>query len=509
VLQSELFAVAALPPAPAAIGLLPLRVAPQNGEALASWILRLSVALRLSPLALGRMAFGIDADVDVEWWRRPSTETLARIAKRTGISTDALAAMTFAGSASARDDETPQRFCGRHSSAPSLPRNRSDRRINICPQCLAEDPRGYLRLLWTNGWAAICPEHRTVLAGRCPSCRCVLRAAGVNARRPIDPAVCRRCGAMLASVAGDGANPATLRLQELLVAGKQSNRTELPGVGMLDWSTTMALVDVLLGMVWIDIPGRYRDRLFARIANDLGLGKHKNIVWASNYGGLVILAWLLDDLPTRLPAIIAILHAPRLDRLLARVPDLSSEIGDRLRVILARADAPSPREPWSWCNWIRTLPETGDDLRERALSERYKLRRRRLFALAAVRDGTPVEAAAKNIGVTRQTLCRWLQEGEANGLEAALERPRRGSQLSGAQAEALGKWIATDRARQRRRVVINEALTQFGIALSPDQASRLLRVHRTKPGRRHRPWKPKSRRTTQVAGSTHDPAPGL
>lgn len=507
-LQSDLFAVAALPPAPAAIGLLPLRVAPQNGEALASWILRLSVALRLSPLALGRMAFGIDADIDVEWWRRPSTETLARIAKRTGTSMDALAAMTFAGSANARDDETPQRFCGRHSSAPSLPRNRSDRRMNICPQCLAEDRRGYLRLLWINGWVGICPEHRTVLAGRCPSCRCMLRASGLNARQPVDPAICRRCGATLASAAGDSAHPAALRLQELLVAGKQLNRTELPGVGMLDWSTTMALIDVLLGMVWIDIPGRYRDRLFARIANDLGLSKHNIIVWASNYGGMVILAWLLDDLPTRLPATMAILHAPRLDRLLARMPDLSTEIGDRLRVILAPANAPSPREPWSWRNWIRTLPETGDDLRERALSERYKLRRQRLFALAAVRDGTPVEAAAENIGVTRQTLCRWLQEGAANGLEATLERARRGSQLSGAQAEALGKWIAADRARQRRRAVINAALSQFGIILSPDQASGLLRVHRGRPGRRHRPWKPKPQRATQVAGSTHDPAPG-
>ena len=44
--------------------------------------------------------------------------------------------------------------------------------------------------------------------------------------------------------------------------------------------------------------------------------------------------------------------------------------------------------------------------------------------------------------------------------------------------------------------------------LSPDQASRLLRDHRARPGRRHRPWKPKPQRTAQVAGSTHDPAPG-
>ncbi|WP_429104396.1 helix-turn-helix domain-containing protein [Bradyrhizobium sp. i1.12.3] len=177
-------------------------------------------------------------------------------------------------------------------------------------------------------------------------------------------------------------------------------------------------------------------------------------------------------------------------------------------MILTRANAPSPRGPWSWRSWIIALPETGNELRDRALSERYRLRRQRLFAFAGVRDGTPVEVAAESVGVTRQTLCRWLHHAATHGLEAALERPRRRSQLSGAQAEALGKWIAADRARQRRGAVISAALTQFGIILSPDQASRLLRVHRARPGRRHRPWKPKPQRATQIAGSTHDPAPG-
>jgi hypothetical protein len=304
-------------------GLLPLHVAPQNGEALASWIARLSVDLRLSPLALGRMAFGIDAAVDPEWWRRPSAETLALIAKRTGVSTSELAAMTFTGWASAWDDETPQRLGGKLCSA-SPPRcSAGDRRVNICPLCLAEDRRGYLRLLWMNGWTGVCPEHRVILTGRCPSCRCVVRVAGLNAK--------------LGGAAGDPAYPSTLRLQEVLIAGKQSGRTKLPSAGTLDWPTTMALIDILLGMVSIDIPQKYRDRLFARIANDLDLGEHNNIVWSSNYGGLLIVAWLLDDLATRLSAAIAILHAPRLDRLLARIPALSREMNTRLRGILAPA----------------------------------------------------------------------------------------------------------------------------------------------------------------------------
>jgi len=95
-------------------------------------------------------------------------------------------------------------------------------------------------------------------------------------------------------------------------------------------------------------------------------------VWCSNYGGgLLILAWLLDDLAKRLSAAIAILHAPRLDRLLARVPALSCEMTDRLRVILAPAAARRPKGRRSWRSWIDTLPESGNDLRERALGERY------------------------------------------------------------------------------------------------------------------------------------------
>lgn len=508
-LRSDLFAVTALAPIPAKKARLPLHVTPQTGEALASWIARLSIALRLPPLMLGRRAFGIDAAIDPEWWRRPSAEMLAEISRKTGIDADALAAMTFAGWSRARDDETPERFGGGHwSGSPSHHSCRRDRRLSICLLCLAEERCSYLRLLWMNGWAGVCPEHRVILTGRCPSCRYVLRIAGLNTREPIDLTICRKCGAKLVSAEGVPAHPSALRLQETLIAGKQSNQTKFPGSAALDWPTTMVLIDVLLDMVWIEIPRKHRERLFARIANDLNLGKHNDILWSSNYGGLLILAWLFDDLATRLSAAIAILHAPRLDRLLARVPDLSCEMSNRLRVILTPAIASSPKGRRSWCNWIETLAETGIELRERALHECYTLRRQRLFAFAAIRDGATVEAAAESVGVIARTLYRWLHKGAEHGLEAALERPRRRSQLSGAQAEALGRWIAADRAHQRRGAVITAAMTQFGIGLSPDQASRLLRVHRrAKPGRRHRPWKPKLRKAAEITGPTHDPAP--
>lgn len=508
-LRSDLFAVTALPPIiPAMPGQLPLHVAPQRGEALVSWIARLSTAFELSPLALSRMAFGIDVAADPEWWRRPSAETLAIIAGKTGVGTCELVAMTFAGWAYARDDEAPERFGARRWSASPLLHSRG-RRVDICPLCLAEGRRSYLRLLWMNGWAGVCPDHCVTLTGQCRSCRCVLRIDSLKTRRPVDLTVCPKCGASLAGAEAEPAHPLALQLQGVLIAGKRSGRTVLPGARIVDWPTTMAVADVLLGMVWADIRRRYRDRLFARIASDLGLGDGDKIAWSSNYGGLLILAWLFDDLVAHLPAAIAILRAPRLDRLLARLPELSIEMSKRLRVILAPAIAPPPKGRRSWCNWINNLPESGASLRERAFLERYKVRRQRLFAFAAIRDGVTVEDAAASVGVIARTVYRWLHQGAEQGLEAALERPRRRSQLSGAQAEALGRWIAADRVRRRRQVVIDQAMMQLGIALSPNQASNLLRVHRrAKPGRRHRLWKPKPRRAAEIAGPNHDPAPG-
>jgi transposase len=507
--RSDLFDVTALPPVRAVSGRLPVYVAPQEGEALASWLARLGAVLSLSPLALCRMAFGIDPAADPEWSLRPSGEMLTAIAGRTGVGIPKLAAMTFTGWSKARDDEVPERLSGRYRPISPRRRNRGGGRLKVCPLCLAADRCGYLRLLWMNGWAGVCPQHRVALMGRCPSCGCVLRFGALNAREPINPSLCRKCGGKLSGADGDPAHPSTVQLQQLLFLGKRSGQTMLASAGIVDWTTTMALVDVLLGMVWIDIQQKYRERLFARIAKDLDLGDWGDIVWHSNYGGLLILAWLLGDLPAHLSAAIAILHAPRLDRLLARFTDLSDETSGRLGAILAPATASPLKGRRAWRRWIDNLPESGAELRERALQERYKLRRRRLFAFADVRDGARVAEASKSVGVIARTLYRWLHEGAEHGLEAALERPRRRSQLSGAQAEALGRWIAADRARQRRKAVIAEARARFAVVLSPEQASALLRVHRrTRPGRRRRPWRPRPGRSVKDAGPVHRPLPG-
>ena len=505
--RSDLFAVAVLPPAQARVGALPLHVAPAEDEALASWIISLAATLKLSPLALCRMVFEIDAAADREWWRRPSADTLAVIGSKTGIDIGVLEAMTFAGWSHARDDERPERFDGKNSSVQPAHGSRG-RRIRICPMCLADDARAYLRLFWMTGWAGVCPKHRISLTGRCPSCRCALYVESLKARQTAGLIACRKCVAKLAG-GGAPANEATLRLQQALIVGKRSGRLALPRIGDLDWPTMMALIDVLLGMVWIGTAREYRRRLFKRIADDLDLGEDQtdSIPWRSNYGGLLILAWLLEDLDAHLRAAIATLHTVHRDRLLARLPNLPEEMSERLRTILAPAAASRPQGRRSWREWIDTLPESGTDLRERALGERYRLRRRRLFVLAAIRDGATVESAADSAGMRARTVYRLLDQGARNGLEAALERPRRGNKLTGAQAEALGRWIAGARAHQSRKAVMAQALTMFGVSLNTDEAYAVLRVHRRAGrGRRRRLWKPNPLRCTILAEPTHDSA---
>jgi len=506
--RSDLFAVTVLPPAQARVGALPLHVAPAEDEALASWIISLAATLKLSPLALCRMVFEIDAAADREWWRRPSADTLAVIGSKTGIDIGVLEAMTFTGWSHTRDDERPERFDGRYSSA--LPvRGSRGRRIRICSMCLAQDARAYLRLFWMTGWAGVCPKHRVALNGRCLSCRCALFADSLKARQTANLIACRKCGAKLAG-AGAPAHEATLRLQQALIVGKRSGRLALPRIGDLDWPTMVALIDVLLGMVWIGTAREYRRRLFKRIADDLDLGEDQtdSIPWRTNYGGLLILGWLLEDLDAHLRAAVAILHTGHRERLLAQMPDLSGEMHERLRTFLLPAVASLAQGRRSWRDWIDTLPESGTDLRERALGERYRLRRRRLFVLAAIRDGATVESAADRVGMRARTVYRLLDQGARNGLEAALERPRRGNKLTGAQAEALGRWIAGARVRLSRKAVMAQALTMFGVSLNTDEAYAVLRVHRhAGPGRRRRLWKPKPLRRTIRTEPNHDSAP--
>ena len=516
-LRSDVFEVAPAPAPPGSCAHLPKHVAPIEGEALVSWIAKLSADLDMGPRLLCRDAFGVDARRNPEWWSRPEAEVLERMESWTGVSRLRLIDMTLSDWAATMDDEEVDRFSASRWRRPKASLARP-RRLDICPLCVAEAPRPHLQLIWMLGWTGACPRHGVVLSATCPSCGHMLRLRGLKGAEPVDLLACGRCAARFTGTGGVVAHPAVLDLQAALIAGKRSGTAIVPGVGALDWPTTMALADVLLAMVWARrtkkqrdyLAPRRRDRLFASIGRDLGMtqGEWERVPWTRNYGGLLLLAWLLRDLEVRLPRAMSTLCTPRLEGLLNPFTDLNDITKERLRTILAAATVKPPKGRRAWKPWLRILPESADGLRERAMHERYKHRRQRLRALAELKDGASVEAVATLVGVTPHSVYRWLHRGAAGGLEAVLERATGKPALTGAQAEALAQWIACDRVHQDRRAIAARVQEAFDIQLDLDAASKLLAKHgRAKPGHRRRLWGPKHG-PRRRAGSTHHPAPG-
>src|SRR5687767_8941541 len=70
--------------------------------------------------------------------------------------------------------------------------------------------------------------------------------------------------------------------------------------------------------------------------------------------------------------------------------------------------------------------EEAAELRALARVERDPRRRVRLLALANVREGMSVAAAARATGMGRATLYRWLAREQAGGPAALGDRPRAG-----------------------------------------------------------------------------------
>ena len=94
-----------MPEASPARATLPVHIEPAADEALASWLVQVSWALRQSPLMFSRHGFKVDAAADPEWWPRPSAGVLATITERTEVEPSRLRAMTLLGWSIARDDE--------------------------------------------------------------------------------------------------------------------------------------------------------------------------------------------------------------------------------------------------------------------------------------------------------------------------------------------------------------------------------------------------------------------
>jgi transposase len=461
---------------------LPARVTPLPEEALASWLLRFADPFGVSPEALLLGDGDADLATHPEWWRKPDPLLVAAVARGTGVSGGDVRSLTFADwPDDGRDDALPERF-SRQRFTVERPA-RQTRRIGVCPDCLAEDDIPYVRRTWTLGWLAACPTHGTVLVRACPECGKKLRLPALSSRDHFAPDRCPHCASRLARASTRAAPEPMVRFQQRVLGGRPKGIVDLPEVGVLAWRVAVALFDVLLGTVWIDTKPLGRDRLFTRIARDLGAEPFGEI--ADAYQGLAILAWIFEAWPMRAQAALAILGAVRARRQMQRWPSLDADIHAQVEELLVAAwpdQQHGPERAW-WRAWIDSLPETGDDLRAQAARERLPHRRARLLALADVRDGLPVEVAAEAASVMARTIYIWLRRGAKNGLDAALERPR-WLYLTEPQVMELAAWIAAappDGPRWRSNRVQGEALRRFGTEISIHVADRLLR--------RHGPWR--------------------
>jgi Winged helix-turn helix len=99
--------------------------------------------------------------------------------------------------------------------------------------------------------------------------------------------------------------------------------------------------------------------------------------------------------------------------------------------------------------------EEAAELRALARVERDPRQRVRLLAIANVRDGLPVDEAARATGMGRATLYRWLARERAGGPAALKDRPRAGRRrkLDAAQRAEVRTWILAGPDVERDGVV--------------------------------------------------------
>ncbi len=127
--------------------------------------------------------------------------------------------------------------------------------------------------------------------------------------------------------------------------------------------------------------------------------------------------------------------------------------------------------------------EAAGELRALARVERDPRQRVRLLAIANVRDGMPVDEAARATGMGRATLYRWLARERDGGPTALADRPRAGRRrkLDAAQRAEVRAWVLAGPDVERDGVVARRGHDvramierRFKVKLALSSAYRLL-----------------------------------
>lgn len=182
----------------------PVVVRPQPGELLSSWVHRLAFANGIAPRPFGRV-LGFSAgmwspSLDMNF----QTDAVNILSAHTGISLPKLFTMSLKGSPLKRL-LLPLRDDGRR---------RSSAWLQLCPQCLAEDPQPYFRRQCRLSTRISCPHHRCGLRDRCPSCRS--RIAAFNQVELVPQHFCVTCGYDLRQASKVSVSPSVRSLDQCI-----------------------------------------------------------------------------------------------------------------------------------------------------------------------------------------------------------------------------------------------------------------------------------------------------
>ena len=315
---------------------LPALAEPLAGEALPAWLHQSAASLDLPP---GKLFFDEhDAKrlADLAWWRHPETPFLARLAGRTGVALSVLQSMTFSDWTPYPEiDEVTGRFARQRVQRLSR-QGVPTRRHSICSQCIASDPRPYVRKVWTLGWMAICETHKCMLVSRCSSCHAGYFMPPMRHESGYPPLSehCR-CGALIAEEGALAAHPLALRLQTALCASRMSGAFHWPGMPALSCTVLVPLIDLIVGLVWIGSRKEIRDTVLARIETELALSQR---ITGSPYDGLLLAAWVMSAWPDRAHALSADLKVQPLRGQLLFWDHLPHETREQLRQLVASTD---------------------------------------------------------------------------------------------------------------------------------------------------------------------------
>ena len=248
------------------------------------------------------------------------------------------------------------------------------------------------------------------------------------------------------------------------------------------------LVDLVLSALWRSRATYARERLFRRIVIDNGLDPEQRlqIDWPSNYGTLLVLAWLLAEWPSRMTEAMKLLRAPSLTNLVDLVSEIGGELDGQLVKMLVSTVPDRPPIEVEWRRWLDSLPETADMLRERSRREFRQGASERLRALADLRGGMDVATVARRAKLRTVTIERWLETGIEYGLDALIAEQVRLTFLNPDERTEISDWLESVPRFSKgpnawcAEHAQHEIAARFGILLTPSAVRSLNRRNPSK-----------------------------